>query len=423
LLLLLTHTFLVQTVTFVVRPTVSYRALELDVPAEWLGVLAASFTVAPLGFAVVAGRLTDRRGERLVLGLGAGLLLFGAAGLLAVGHSVAMLVTGSVLLGLGQLLSMIGEQSVVAGSTGARGFDEAFGRFTFATSIGQAVGPALVTAFGGSATLPDTDGLFLTATVVAAGLAVVTCFVRNTDRPSRSTTGGRSGLRVAFTVPGLGLAILASLAVIASVDLFVVYLPVLGTEQGLAASTVGALLTLRAIASMASRLLLGHLVRRIGRGRLLTVSIGLAAVSMGLLPVDVPVAVLALVVFVLGLGLGVGQPLTMAWIAEAAPPDVRATALSLRLTGNRLGQTLVPAAVGLLTSGPSVAGVFWATAGALGTTAAMAHAGSVAEAKGRLRTRRNRPRLGLTGRSIAASRPAVTPTSCDTTGASPHPRR
>jgi len=58
---------------------------------------------------------------------------------------------------------------------------------------------------------------------------------------------------------------------------------------------------------------------------------------------------------------------------------VRATALSLRLTGNRLGQTLVPAGVGLFAAGSGTTGVFLATSGALAATAFVARAGSVPE--------------------------------------------
>jgi hypothetical protein len=40
---LLAHSALTQVVTFVLRPATSYRALELDVPASWLGVLSGTF--------------------------------------------------------------------------------------------------------------------------------------------------------------------------------------------------------------------------------------------------------------------------------------------------------------------------------------------------------------------------------------------
>jgi MFS family permease len=67
----------------------------------------------------------------------------------------------------------------------------------------------------------------------------------------------------------------------------------------------------------------------------------------------------------LGLGLGVGQPLTMSWLAEVAPAGLRGRAMSLRLTGNRLGQVLIPSAVGAVAVGVGAAGVLAATAAAL----------------------------------------------------------
>jgi hypothetical protein len=62
----------------------------------------------------------------------------------------------------------------------------------------------------------------------------------------------------------------------------------------------------------------------------------------------------------------------MAWLAAAAPPGLRGRAMSLRLTGNRLGQVVIPSAVGALAAGAGSAGVLWATAAALGLVAAAA---------------------------------------------------
>jgi MFS family permease len=95
------------------------------------------------------------------------------------------------------------------------------------------------------------------------------------------------------------------------------------------------------------------------------VSVALSAVSMAVLAAPLPAVVMAAVVVLLGLGLGVGQPLTMSWLAEVAPTGLRGRAMSLRLTGNRLGQVLIPSAVGLVAVGTGAAGVLAATAGAL----------------------------------------------------------
>jgi MFS family permease len=166
-------------------------------------------------------------------------------------------------------------------------------------------------------------------------------------------------------LPGLVRALLISCVVLSAVDITLVYLPALGADRGLAAGFVGLLLTLRAVASMTSRLFLGRLVEWVGRRRLMIVSVALSAVSMGIVAAPLPTVALAAVVVLLGLGLGVGQPLTMSWLAEVSPPGLRGRAMSLRLTGNRLGQVLIPSAVGLVAAGVGAAGVLAATAAAL----------------------------------------------------------
>jgi hypothetical protein len=57
-----THTLLVQAITFVLRPTAVYKALELDVPTQYLGAMGASFAVVPLLLAVPSGQAVDRFG-------------------------------------------------------------------------------------------------------------------------------------------------------------------------------------------------------------------------------------------------------------------------------------------------------------------------------------------------------------------------
>jgi MFS family permease len=183
------------------------------------------------------------------------------------------------------------------------------------------------------------------------------------DRVSGAAASG--GMGTLLRLPGLLRALLISCVVLSAVDITLVYLPALGTDRGLAAGVVGLLLTLRAVASMASRLFLGRLVAWIGRRRLMIVSVALAAVSMAAVALPLPTVALAALVVLIGLGLGVGQPLTMSWLAEVAPPGLRGRALSLRLTGNRLGQVLIPSTVGLAAAGLGAAGVLAATAASL----------------------------------------------------------
>jgi MFS family permease len=363
--LLLLHSAVTQVITFVLRPTSAYRALELDVPTAWLGALTASFAVVPLVLAVPSGQATDRFGERRVMLVGAVLMALSGAVFVTDRGGAAGLVVGSVVLGTGHLLSVVGQQAAVANTAGPGRFDTAFGYYTFAASLGQAVGPALITVIGGRGELPDTTPIFVTATVLGVVLLVCTAFLRMPVRERARDGAETGGMGTLLRLPGLLRALLISCVVLAAVDITLVYLPALGADRGLAAGFIGLVLTLRAAASMTSRFFLGRLVKLVGRRRLMIVSVALSAVSMAVVAVPMPTVAMAAVVVLLGLGLGVGQPLTMSWLAEVAPAGLRGRAMSLRLTGNRLGQVLIPSAVGLVAAGVGAAGVLAATAAAL----------------------------------------------------------
>jgi MFS family permease len=277
----------------------------------------------------------------------------------------AGLVLGSVVLGTGHLLSVVGQQAAVANTAGPGRFDTAFGHYTFAASLGQAAGPALIPLLGGTGALPDTTPIFATATALGVVLLACTAFLRMPVRARTSGDAASGGMSTLLRLPGLLRTLLICCVVLSAVDITLVYLPALGADRGLAAGVIGLLLTLRALASMASRLFLGRLVTWVGRRRLMIVSVALSAVSMAVIALPLPTAAMAAVVVLLGLGLGVGQPLTMSWLAEVAPPGLRGRAMSLRLTGNRLGQVLIPSAVGLVAAGVGAAGVLAATAAAL----------------------------------------------------------
>jgi MFS family permease len=366
LTILLAHTVLVQAVTFVLRPTTTYRALELGVPTAWLGALGASFAIAPLLLAVPSGQAVDRIGERRVMLAGSVLVFAAAATFALLGGSVAGLVAGSVILGIGHLGSVVGQQALVANSAPTHRYDAAFGYYTFAASLGQALGPGLIVVFGGEAPIPRTSAIFVGATVLTGVLFAVTLGLRPAAAHVRGAAqAGHGGVRGLLRRPGLLRALTVSCVVLAAVDITLVYLPALGAERGIAAGTIGGLLALRAAASMTSRFFLGRLSAALGRQRLLVGSVALSAAGVAVITIPMPVWVLAGVMVAVGFGLGAGQPLTMSWLAESTPPGLRGRAMSLRLTGNRIGQVVVPTAAGLLAAGAGATGVLALTAVAL----------------------------------------------------------
>jgi MFS family permease len=360
------HTLLVQAITFVLRPTAIYRALELEVPAHWLGALGASFAIVPLVLAVPSGHAADRFGERRVMLAGAVVTVAAAAGFVVLGDRVWGLLASSILLGVGHLGAVVGQQALVANRTERERYDTAFGHYTFAASAGQALGPFLIVLFGGRRPIPETDGIFISALALSGVLVLMVLMLPSLKLTLQArTAAARGSVHALLRRPGTLRALTVSCIVLAAVDISLVYLPVLGSERGIAAGTIGALLACRAFASMGSRFFLGRMAAALGRGRLLTGSVVLSAVAMALLPVPMPMWLLFVVVVLAGVGLGAGQPLTMSWLADATPPGLRGRAMSLRLTGNRLGQVVVPSIAGLVAAGAGAGGVLWLTSAAL----------------------------------------------------------
>jgi len=358
------HTLLFQAITFLARPTASYRAIELDVPAAWLGLLVASFAFVPLLVALPAGDLADRYGESRVMMAGV-LVITGSMTLFVVaGDTFGMLLLGSLLLGTGHLLCAVGQQSMVANLVPSRRLDNAFGYYTFAGSVGQAAGPAMLGILGSGAALPPTHDVFVVCLVTSVLLCAVTTLARRTPR---TRAAPRADRRVAalLRTPGLPRALVVSSVVLAAMDITLVYLPALGAEQGLSVAAVSGLLTVRAVATMLARLFTGALTGWLGRRLLLVVSIGAAGVATALVPLPAPLVVIGAAVVVMGFGLGVCQPATLAWLAEIAPAGARGRVMSLRLVGNRFGQVVLPTGIGLVAAGLGAAGVLWVTAGSL----------------------------------------------------------
>jgi MFS family permease len=169
-------------------------------------------------------------------------------------------------------------------------------------------------------------------------------------------------------------AMLLSMLVLAAVDLIQVYLPALGVERHISSWLIGVLLTLRAAATMVSRLGLSRLTARVGRSRLVVVSTLVAGVAVGLIAVPMHPGLLAVCLVVGGFALGIGQPLSMSIVTLAAPAGTTSTWLALRLSGNRLGQSAIPAVLSVVTTSVGTSGIFLITGASLFGTAAMARA-------------------------------------------------
>jgi MFS family permease len=367
---LLVASTLLQASNSIVRPWASYRALEIGVDPGALGLLAAGYALTPLLFALSVGRLIDRRGALLFVTIGATVMAISSASLAPLDQFLPLLVLLATA-GLAHMVSVIAIQTLIATRSGVSAYDRRFAHLSFVASLGQLIGPALGAVVAGDGSPEGTSRAFLVSGGLAAICLPIVFWVRFSDPGHAHAKGGeeatRPPLKEILRTPGMMPAMLASLTVLSAIDVLVVYLPALGEERGIAVSAIGALLAVRAGASMASRLSLGWLVDRMGRRRLLVASMVVAAAGIMLLPF-VPLPAMFVVMVFTGAGLGIGQPLTMSWVASRAAPGARATALSVRLMGNRLGQVTLPLVAGVAAAAAGAAAVLVTTALAVGAS-------------------------------------------------------
>ena len=191
------------------------------------------------------------------------------------------------------------------------------------------------------------------------------------ESPLAESAAGRATLGRILRVPGVGSHMLASLALLAMLDILIAFLPLVAEGAGVPPAVVGALLAIRGGASILSRAFLPWLSRRLGRRTLLLASLYGAAAALVAPPltIDQPLVAGAFL-FVGGLFLGLGQPITMTLVATAVPTPWRGPALAVRLMGNRAGQVAMPLAAGVAASGLGPAAAIWLCCGALALSGA-----------------------------------------------------
>lgn len=369
---LLVCSTLTQATIYVLRPMITYRALELDANAAQVGLVAAIYALFPVLFALQFGRLVGRLGEAKFLIAGT-LLMAITSIFLVFAHSLLLLACATALSGLAHLACMIGGQTMVALRTPRENYDRYFGYYTFSASLGHLAGPLLATLVAGSdGVLPkSTSNAFILGAVLSIA-ALVPVISWRRERPSvvgkLHEDGTYSMAMKVVRRPGILAAIYISLAISATADVLVVFLPLFGSENSFSPYAVGFILALRAGTTMLSRLFLGRLSERFTTYQLLLWSTAISLISCVAMAFTKTPISLAAVVFVAGFSLGIGQPLTMSLVSQKTQADERAIAVSARLMGNRIGQFLVPAAAGVIAAAAGAGAVFVGLAILLGSS-------------------------------------------------------
>ena len=369
---LLLSSTLTQATIYVLRPMMTYRALELDANAAQVGLIAAVYALFPVLLALQFGRLVGKLGEGKFIIAGTFTMIV-TSFFLVFANSLLLLSIAAALSGIAHLACMIGGQTIVALRTPRENYDRYFGYYTFSASVGHMAGPLLATLVAGSdGVLPkSTSSAFLLGAFLSIA-ALIPVLSWRREKPSvEAKTNGDGTYTAAFKLirkPGILAAIYISLAISATADVLVVFLPLYGSENEFSPYAVGIILALRAGTTMLSRFFLGSLSERFSTYQLLMWSTLISVLACGAMAFAKTPLSLAAIVFVAGFSLGIGQPLTMSLVSQKTLADERALAVSARLLGNRLGQFIVPAAAGAVAAASGSGAVFIGLAILLGSS-------------------------------------------------------
>jgi predicted MFS family arabinose efflux permease len=356
---LVVNTGVIQMVYALVRVTTSYRAIELNLSVVWLGVISATFAILPIFVAVRVGRFIDRGNDARAAWIGSGLLVAACAGFLFWSSAVTGLLLFTALLGVSHVYMMASQQMLCIRSAGPRGRDAAFGNYLVAAAIGQGLGPYVIAWAGGAATVPPTDKLFTIGLIIACVSMVTAGLLRPGPKPEASTKQRPViPLRTLLRQPGLMAMLTASVITITAQDLITIYLPLMGAERNMSAGDIGILLTTRSAASLVSRMGYAKVVRLVGRLPLTLISMMAGGIGFACLAIPMPLPLMYAVMVLLGLSLGIATTLSLTNVVDLASTEATGTVMSLRITGNRIGQVAMPFVVSLVASATGVAGIF-----------------------------------------------------------------
>ena len=351
LLLILLNSAFIQAGVYVVRPMVSYRALELGADAVLVGFIGSAFAIAPLIFAIVMGKWVDRGRDGTALLIGSSVSMLVTIALVLV-ESLPFLFLAMPLLGIGHLFAMLGGQTMIANRSEDKKYEKNFGLLTFYASVGHAFGPfvgGILADRGGIEVEENSALIFAVVLFVLAALSVIPLAKKGKILQRDEQLSG-SAVKKVLAVKGYKSAIFVAGSSTAVVDVILIFLPVLGRELGFGSAQIGILLAIRAVASMGVRVVLGRISDRYGmkfilNGGALVTMLGTIALAF-----ITDFTILAIAIAITGFAMGIGQPATMAWVSRISYPEHRGLAISIRLTSNRLGQVLVPAVAGTIAS-------------------------------------------------------------------------
>ena len=344
------------------RVTASLWVLHQGYGEASLGMLLSLFAVAPIALSLWAGRLADRHGFHRPVGVGVAMAFAGALLALAV-QQVWAIAAGCLLCGGAVAVAAVAMQREAGLMADAPGdLKRIFSWMALGPAMSNAVSPivagVLIDHFSMSAAFGLATALPVLAWVLARKVP------RNPPVVLTKSFRQRAAWDL-FRLPAYRRLLLVNLALSSGWDAHSFVVPVVGHARGLSASSIGLVLGSFAVAATVVRLAIVRFSDHIDEGRALRTAMAVATltfVAYAWLPGTVGLIVGSAL---LGTALGSVQPMILAMMHHATPPERHGQALGLRMLTVNGATVAMPIGFGMLAAATALAAPMWLMATAL----------------------------------------------------------
>jgi len=344
------------------RVTASLWVLDQGYGEASVGMLLSLFAVAPIGLALWAGRLADRHGLHRPVGVAVTLAFVGALLALAVQQLWAIAI-GCLLCGGAVAMAGVAvqrEAGLMADEPGD--LKRIFGWMALGPALSNALSPVV------AGLLIDLSGMTAAFCLAAALPLLAWTLARQVPRNAPKVYSKSFREPAAwdlFRLPAYRRLLIVNLALSAGWDAHSFVVPVVGHARGLSASSIGLVLGCFAAAATAVRLAIVRFADNIDEARALRGAMVVATLTFMAYAWLPGTAGLMVGSALLGMALGSVQPMILAMLHRATPPERHGQALGLRMLTVNGATVAMPVGFGLLAAATALAAPMWLMAGAL----------------------------------------------------------
>ncbi|MEH7381613.1 MFS transporter [Bacillus sp. JJ1533] len=344
-----------QTVMNMTRAIISLYATDFGASTFDIGLLTAVYAFFPLIFAIHAGRIADKIGDRLPVLVG----LVGIATGMVIPYyfpSLLSLYISQLIVGVTTIFITVSLQNLLGNISNENNRDRYYSYFGMVVAFGSMIGPIIAGYMGEHISYSSVFFVSIFIIIVPILMALLIPVIkRNGDVKQVSLNSSVSLLKI----PILRKALIASALVLYSRDIFIAYFPLFAKQYDISTSMIGWIIAIQGFAIIIVRFVLPALIVRFGRDSVLTASVFMAGISFLLVPFTGNLILLGALSAIMGIGLGCGQPLSMTTTYNASPKSRTGEVLGLRLATNRLSQLIAPVFFGLVGSWAGIFSVFF----------------------------------------------------------------